>query len=60
MEGSETRFRVLMTTLVASLDFLPVALATSVGAAVAETTIVIGGLFPRATEPGVGAELRLV
>jgi heavy metal efflux system protein len=46
--GAETRLRpVLMTALVASLGFLPVALATSAGAEVQRplATVVIGGLI---------------
>ena len=47
MEGAELRMRpVLMTALVASLGFLPMALATSAGAEVQRplATVVIGGL----------------
>jgi cobalt-zinc-cadmium resistance protein CzcA len=47
MEGAETRLRpVLMTALVASLGFVPMALATSAGAEVQRplATVVIGGL----------------
>lgn len=47
-EGAETRFRpVLMTALVASLGFIPMALATSAGAEVQRplATVVIGGLI---------------
>jgi cobalt-zinc-cadmium resistance protein CzcA len=46
-EGAETRLRpVLMTALVASLGFVPMALATSAGAEVQRplATVVIGGL----------------
>jgi cobalt-zinc-cadmium resistance protein CzcA len=46
-EGAETRLRpVLMTALVASLGFVPMALATSMGAEVQRplATVVIGGL----------------
>jgi cobalt-zinc-cadmium resistance protein CzcA len=46
--GAETRLRpVLMTALVASLGFLPMALATSAGAEMQLTlaTVVIGGLI---------------
>jgi heavy metal efflux system protein len=46
--GAETRLRpVLMTALVASLGFLPMALATSAGAEVQRplATVVIGGLI---------------
>lgn len=46
-EGAETRLRpVLMTALVASLGFIPMALATSAGAEVQRplATVVIGGL----------------
>ncbi|MFV0389496.1 MAG: efflux RND transporter permease subunit [Pyrinomonadaceae bacterium] len=48
LEGAETRLRpVLMTALVASLGFVPMALATSAGAEVQRplATVVIGGLF---------------
>jgi nitrogen regulatory protein PII len=48
-EGAETRLRpVLMTALVASLGFIPMALATSAGAEVQRplATVVIGGLVP--------------
>jgi len=47
-EGAETRFRpVLMTALVASLGFIPMAIATSAGAEVQRplATVVIGGLI---------------
>jgi cobalt-zinc-cadmium resistance protein CzcA len=47
-EGAETRLRpVLMTALVASLGFVPMALATSAGAEVQRplATVVIGGLI---------------
>jgi cobalt-zinc-cadmium resistance protein CzcA len=47
-EGAETRLRpVLMTALVASLGFIPMALATSAGAEVQRplATVVIGGLM---------------
>lgn len=47
-EGAETRIRpVLMTALVASLGFVPMALATSAGAEVQRplATVVIGGLI---------------
>jgi heavy metal efflux system protein len=47
-EGSMTRLRpVLMTALVASLGFIPMALATSAGAEVQRplATVVIGGLI---------------
>lgn len=47
LQGTATRFRpVLMTALVASLGFLPMALATSAGAEVQRplATVVIGGL----------------
>lgn len=47
IEGAETRLRpVLMTALVASLGFVPMALATSAGAEVQRplATVVIGGL----------------
>ena len=47
MEGAQTRLRpVLMTALVASLGFVPMALATSAGAEVQRplATVVIGGL----------------
>lgn len=47
-EGAETRFRpVLMTALVASLGFIPMAIATSAGAEVQRplATVVIGGLL---------------
>jgi len=47
-EGAETRFRpVLMTALVASLGFVPMAIATSAGAEVQRplATVVIGGLI---------------
>jgi cobalt-zinc-cadmium resistance protein CzcA len=47
-EGAATRFRpVLMTALVASLGFLPMALATSTGSEVQRplATVVIGGLM---------------
>lgn len=47
-EGAETRLRpVLMTALVASLGFIPMALATSAGAEVQRplATVVIGGLI---------------
>nr|MBA2707854.1 efflux RND transporter permease subunit [Gemmatimonadaceae bacterium] len=46
-EGAETRLRpVLMTALVASLGFIPMAVATSAGAEVQRplATVVIGGL----------------
>lgn len=46
-EGAETRLRpVLMTALVASLGFIPIALATSAGAEVRKllATVVIGVL----------------
>jgi heavy metal efflux system protein len=46
--GAETRLRpVLMTALVASLGFIPMALATSAGAEVQRplATVVIGGLM---------------
>jgi cobalt-zinc-cadmium resistance protein CzcA len=48
MEGAETRLRpILMTALVASLGFVPMALATSAGAEVQRplATVVIGGLI---------------
>lgn len=48
MEGALTRLRpVLMTALVASLGFVPMALATGTGAEVQKpiATVVIGGLF---------------
>jgi cobalt-zinc-cadmium resistance protein CzcA len=48
IKGALLRLRpVLMTALVASLGFLPMALATSVGAEVQRplATVVIGGLF---------------
>jgi cobalt-zinc-cadmium resistance protein CzcA len=48
VEGAETRLRpVLMTALVASLGFVPMALATSAGAEVQRplATVVIGGLI---------------
>ncbi len=48
IEGAETRLRpVLMTALVASLGFVPMALATSAGAEVQRplATVVIGGLI---------------
>lgn len=48
IEGAETRLRpVLMTALVASLGFIPMALATSAGAEVQRplATVVIGGLI---------------
>jgi heavy metal efflux system protein len=47
-EGAETRLRpVLMTALVASLGFIPMAIATSAGAEVQRplATVVIGGLI---------------
>ena len=47
-EGAMTRLRpVLMTALVASLGFIPMALATSAGAEVQRplATVVIGGLI---------------
>jgi cobalt-zinc-cadmium resistance protein CzcA len=47
-EGADTRLRpVLMTALVASLGFIPMALATSAGAEVQRplATVVIGGLI---------------
>jgi cobalt-zinc-cadmium resistance protein CzcA len=47
IEGAETRLRpVLMTALVASLGFVPMAIATSAGAEVQRplATVVIGGL----------------
>ena len=47
-EGAQTRLRpVLMTALVASLGFVPMALATSAGAEVQRplATVVIGGLI---------------
>lgn len=47
-EGAETRLRpVLMTALVASLGFIPMALATSAGAEVQRplATVVIGGVI---------------
>jgi cobalt-zinc-cadmium resistance protein CzcA len=47
-EGAETRFRpVLMTALVASLGFIPMAIATSAGTEVQRplATVVIGGLI---------------
>ena len=47
-EGAETRFRpVLMTALVASFGFIPMAIATSAGAEVQRplATVVIGGLI---------------
>jgi cobalt-zinc-cadmium resistance protein CzcA len=47
-EGAQTRLRpVLMTALVASLGFIPMALATSAGAEVQRplATVVIGGLI---------------
>lgn len=47
-QGAETRLRpVLMTALVASLGFIPMALATSAGAEVQRplATVVIGGLI---------------
>ena len=47
-EGAETRLRpVLMTALVASLGFAPMAIATSAGAEVQRplATVVIGGLI---------------
>jgi len=48
LQGSLTRLRpVLMTALVASLGFLPMALATGTGAEVQKplATVVVGGLF---------------
>ena len=48
IEGAETRLRpILMTALVASLGFVPMALATSAGAEVQRplATVVIGGLI---------------
>lgn len=48
LEGADTRLRpVLMTALVASLGFIPMALATSAGAEVQRplATVVIGGLI---------------
>ena len=48
MQGAMDRLRpVLMTALVASLGFLPMAMATSMGAEVQRplATVVIGGLF---------------
>ena len=48
MQGAMDRLRpVLMTALVASLGFLPMAVATSMGAEVQRplATVVIGGLF---------------
>ena len=48
MEGSLTRLRpVLMTALVASLGFVPMALATGTGAEVQRplATVVIGGII---------------
>jgi cobalt-zinc-cadmium resistance protein CzcA len=48
VEGAETRLRaILMTALVASLGFVPMALATSAGAEVQRplATVVIGGLI---------------
>ena len=48
MQGATTRLRpVLMTALVASLGFLPMALATGTGAEVQKplATVVIGGLI---------------
>ncbi len=48
LEGAATRLRpVLMTALVASLGFVPMAIATSTGAEVQRplATVVIGGLF---------------
>ena len=48
LHGTETRLRpVLMTALVASLGFLPMALSTNAGAEVQRplATVVIGGLF---------------
>jgi cobalt-zinc-cadmium resistance protein CzcA len=48
MEGAEIRLRpVLMTALVASLGFIPMAIATSAGAEVQRplATVVIGGLI---------------
>ena len=47
-EGAETRLRpVLMTALVASLGFIPMAIATSAGAEIQRplATVVIGGLM---------------
>ena len=47
-EGAETRLRpVLMTALVASLGFIPMAIASSAGAEVQRplATVVIGGLI---------------
>jgi heavy metal efflux system protein len=47
-EGADTRLRpVLMTALVASLGFIPMAIATSAGAEVQRplATVVIGGLI---------------
>lgn len=47
-EGAEARLRpILMTALVASLGFVPVALSTSAGAEVQRplATVVIGGLL---------------
>ena len=47
-EGAETRLRpILMTALVASLGFVPMALSTSAGAEVQRplATVVIGGLI---------------
>jgi cobalt-zinc-cadmium resistance protein CzcA len=48
VEGAQTRLRaILMTALVASLGFVPMALATSAGAEVQRplATVVIGGLI---------------
>jgi cobalt-zinc-cadmium resistance protein CzcA len=48
VEGAVTRLRpVLMTSVLASLGFLPMALATSIGAEVQRplATVVIGGLI---------------
>jgi cobalt-zinc-cadmium resistance protein CzcA len=51
-QGTEDRFRpVLMTALVASLGFIPMALATGVGAEIPKplATVVIGGLISSTT-----------
>ena len=55
-QGAMTRLRpVLMTALVASLGFVPMALATGTGAEVQKplATVVIGGLFRHPADPRV-------
>ncbi len=60
LQGAMTRLRpVLMTALVASLGFVPMAIATGTGAEVQKplATVVIGGLIPAPADAGGAAGL---